>query len=208
MSADKLTAMARSHLRALSWVLVAALGISSTGCDPGGDAKEVEAIDASADGRALDFALIDHTGKQRRLSDFRGKVVAVFFGYTQCPDVCPTTLAEFVQVHRRLGPKADKLQVLFITVDPERDTQQLLAEYMPAFDPRFIGLRGAAQDLRKATDAFAVTYTKIGGQAGKNYTFDHTAYVFLVDPSGQLRLKVPHGQSAEALTTLIQEILD
>lgn len=208
MSADKLTATALALRRALPWLLLAALGVGAAGCDRGGEAKEAEAIDASADGRTLDFALTDHTGKPRRLSDFRGKVVAVFFGYTQCPDVCPTTLAEFVQVYRRLGQRADKIQVLFVTVDPERDTQQLLAEYMPAFDPRFIGLRGAPQDLRKATDAFAVSYTKIGGQSGKDYTLDHTAYVFLVDASGHLRLKVPHGQSAAALTTLIEETLD
>lgn len=208
MSADKPTATARALRQALPWLLVAALGVGAAGCNRGGEAKEAEAIDASAGGRALDFALTDHAGNLRRLSDFRGKVVAVFFGYTQCPDVCPTTLAEFVHVYRRLGPRADKLQVLFVTVDPERDTQQLLAEYMPAFDPRFIGLRGASPDIRQAADAFAVSYTKIGGQSGKDYTLDHTAYVFLVDASGQLRLKVPHGQSAAALTTLIEEILD
>lgn len=176
------------------------------GCDGQMRDKEIEAIDASKDMQPRDFELKDHTGQLRRLSEFRGKVVALFFGYTQCPDVCPTTLVQFVHVYRELGTKADGLQVIFVSVDPNRDTQQLLSEYMPMFDPRFIGMYGTREELKQVTDAFSVSHVKIPGSSDSNYTIDHTAYVFLIDQAGRLRLKVPHGQSTAALVTLIQEI--
>ena len=188
----------------ISGCLCAALLLSS--CDGQMRDKDIEAIDAADDLRVRDFELKDHSGQRRRLSEFRGKVVALFFGYTQCPDVCPTTLAQFVHVNRELGDKADGLQVLFVTVDPERDTQQLLAEYMPMFHPRFIGMYGTREELKQVTDAFSVSYAKIPGTSSTSYTMDHTAYVFLIDPTGRLRLKVPHGQNAAALISLIRDI--
>lgn len=188
-------------------LLLAALFLPLAGCDRD-DGREINATDASSDSYPTDFVLTDHRGKPVRLSDFRGKVVALFFGFTQCPDVCPTTLAEFSQVYRDLGRDADQVQVLFVSIDPERDTQQLLAEYLPAFDSRFLGLRGSSEDVRRVADAYKVTYRKIHARNGNSYTMDHTALVFLFDGKGRLRLKVPHGQSAQALTRLIREIRD
>lgn len=188
-------------------LLLAALFLPLAGCDRD-EGREINATDASSDSYPTDFVLTNHRGKPVRLSDFRGKVVALFFGFTQCPDVCPTTLAEFSQVYRDLGRNADQVQVLFVTIDPERDTQQLLAEYLPAFDSRFVGLRGSSEEIRRVADAYKVTYQKIHARNGNSYTMDHTALVFLFDGNGRLRLKVPHGQSAQALTRLIREIRD
>lgn len=188
-------------------LLLAALFLPLAGCDRG-ESREINATDATSESYPTDFALTDHRGKPVRLSDFRGKVVALFFGFTQCPDVCPTTLAEFSQVYRDLGGDADQVQVLFVTIDPERDTQQLLAEYLPAFDNRFIGLWGNSEEIRRVADTYKVTYQKIPAKNGNSYTMDHTALVFLFDGNGRLRLKVPHGQSAQALTRLIREIRD
>lgn len=188
-------------------LLLAALSFSLAGCDRHED-REINAIDASSESYPDDFVLTDHRGKTVRLSDFRGKVVALFFGFTQCPVVCPTTLAEFSQVYRDLGRDADQVQVLFVTIDPERDTQQLLAEYVPAFDNRFTGLWGSSEEIRRVADAYKVHSQKIFSKGGNSYTMDHTALVFLFDRNGRLRLKVPHGQSAQALTRLIREIRD
>lgn len=185
-------------------VLLLALAVPLAGCDRAA-VPEISAIDASGESLPEDMVLTDHTGKPKRLTDYKGKIVALFFGFTQCPAVCPTTLAEFAQVYRQLGPDADQVQVLFVTIDPEQDTQQLLAEFMPTFDPRFIGLRGTAEQTRRVAEAFKVSYVKVPAKAG-DYTFDHTTYVFLLDRSGRLRLRVPHGQSAAALVSLIREI--
>ncbi|WP_295999575.1 SCO family protein [Rugamonas sp.] len=140
-----------------------------------------------------DFALTDHTGKPRTLADFKGKAVLMFFGYTQCPDVCPTTMAELSAVMKQLGPLADKVQVLFVTIDPERDTQQLLAQYVPAFDPRFLGMYGTAAQTAKVAKDFKVFYAKVPGSTPTNYTMDHTAGSYVFDQRGQLRLFVRHG---------------
>lgn len=196
-----------SALGSHTLILLAALSLLLVGCDRP-KIPEVNAIDVSGEAYPNDFLLTDHRGKPTRLSDFRGKIVALFFGFTQCPDVCPTTLAEFAQVYRDLGRDADQVQVLFITIDPERDTQQLLGEYVPAFDSRFIGLRGSPEETRRVADAYKVTYLKIKAKEGDFYTLDHTAYVFLFDRTGLLRLKVPHGQPAASLVKLIREIQD
>lgn len=188
-------------------LLLAALSLPLAGCDRSAT-SDIDAIDVSGEPYPNDFLLTDHNGKARRLSDFRGKIVALFFGFTQCPDVCPTTLTAFSQVYRDLGRDADQVQVLFVTIDPERDTQQLLTEYMPAFDSRFIGLRGSPEEIRRVAEAYKVTYQKIPATQGGFYTLDHTAYVFLFDRAGRLRLKVPHGQSAPSLVRLIREIQD
>jgi len=188
-------------------LLALALATLAAGCDRPAGTSEIEAIDAGENNTPA-FALRDHNGTPRRLSDFRGRVVAVFFGFTHCPEVCPTTLAEFARVDRMLGPDAERLQVLFVTVDPERDTPQVLSRYVPSFDPRFLGLSGSDEEIRKAADAFEVTYRKIPGRTPGDYTLDHTAYVFLLDPSGRLRLKVPYGQSPDALLKLVRELQD
>ncbi|PXX42007.1 protein SCO1/2 [Undibacterium pigrum] len=146
---------------------------------------------------AKDFALTDHNGKPRTLADFKGKAVVIFFGYTQCPDVCPTTMAEMASVMKLLGSDADKVQVLFVTLDPERDTQALLASYVPNFDKRFLGLYGDAAATAKVAKEFKVFYQKVAGKTPGSYTVDHTAGSYVFDPQGRIRLFLRHGQGAE-----------
>ncbi len=148
---------------------------------------------------AKDFALTDHTGKPRTLADFKGKAVVMFFGYTQCPDVCPTTMAEMANVMKQLGPDADKVQVLFVTIDPERDTQALLANYVPAFDPRFLGLYGDKAATEKVAKEFKVFYQKVPGKTPDSYTMDHTAGSYVFDPQGRIRLFLRNEQGAEPI---------
>jgi len=155
-------------------------------CTPAGPSFKGSDVTGATFGR--DFALTDPAGQPRTLADYRGKAVAVFFGYTQCPDVCPTTLAAFAEATRSLGADADKVQVVFITVDPDRDTAALLAQYVPAFDPRFVGLRGDAAATERVAREFKVIYQKVPGTAPDRYTMDHSAGVFLFDRAGRLRV--------------------
>src|SRR3569833_1337218 len=166
-------------------------------CSGGGPAFEASDVTGSSFGH--DFSLKDPSGKTRTLEDFRGKAVVVFFGYTQCPDVCPATLAEMAAVMKELGPLADKVQVLFITVDPERDTPALLAKYVPAFDPRFLGLVGDKTATEKTAKEFKVFCQKVPGKEPGSYTMDHTAGSYVFDPQGRLRLFVRHGQGPEPI---------
>ena len=151
--------------------------------------------------------LTDHLGAPRTLADYRGKVVTIFFGYTQCPDVCPTNLINMAEVMRQLGPDADKVQVLFITVDPERDTQALLAQYVPAFDPRFVGLYGDVPTTQAVARDFKVFYQKQGDTAGQAYTVDHSTGTYVFDPQGRLRLYVKHGEKPDAIAADIRKLL-
>lgn len=148
---------------------------------------------------AKDFALTDHHGQARTLADFKGKAVVMFFGYTQCPDVCPTTMAELANVMQQLGPLADKVQVLFVTVDPARDTQAVLAQYVPAFDPRFLGLYGNDEAIAKVAKEFKVYFQKVPGKTPGSYTMDHTAGSYVFDPKGHIRLFFKNGQGAEPI---------
>lgn len=170
------------------------------GCDSGG--PKFKNIDITGAEYARGFELTDHNGKQRTLVDFRGKVVVVFFGFTRCPDVCPTTLVALKEVMQKLGPDADKVQVIFITLDPEQDTRAVLAQYVPAFDARFLGLYGDAAATLKTAKEFKVFYEKRAGNAPNSYTIDHTAASFAFDPSGRMRLFVKHDQ----LATLVEDI--
>ncbi|MBN3817016.1 SCO family protein [Paraburkholderia sp. Se-20369] len=157
-----------------------------------------------------DFALPDTAGKVRTLGDFKGKAVVMFFGYTHCPDVCPTTMAELSEALKQLGPDAAKrVQVLFVTVDPERDTAALLGQYVPAFDPSFIGLRPADDaQLKKVTKDFRVYYAKVQGKAPGSYTMDHTAASYVFDPNGKLRLFVRDGQGPGSWVHDLKLLLD
>lgn len=146
-----------------------------------------------------DFALTDHNGKPRTLADFRGKAVVIFFGYTQCPDVCPTTLTGMAEAMKLLGDDAARVQVLFITVDPERDTPELLAQYVPSFNPSFLGLYGDAETIARTAQDFRVFYKKQPGSTPDTYTVDHSAGSFIYDPKGVLRLYVKHGEKPEAI---------
>ena len=174
-------------------ITLLALAAALAGC---GDGPSFHNVDVTGADFGKDFALTAHDGKPRTLSDFKGKVVLVFFGFTQCPDVCPTTMAEVKGVLDQLGEDARRVQVLFITVDPDRDTPELLAKYVPAFDPSFIGLRGDAAATAKVAKDYKVFYQKVPGKAAGSYTVDHTAASYVYDQQGRLRLFVRHGNPA------------
>ena len=181
-----------AYLRTLFGLVFAAFALG--GC--GGSGTSFRNTDITGADYGRDFALTDHTGKPRTLADFRGKAVVMFFGYTRCPDVCPTTLAELKAVKEQLGEDGKRLQVLFVTVDPERDTQKLLANYVPAFDPSFIGLYGDSAATARVAKDFRVFYQKSPGKTPESYTVDHTAGSYVFDPQGRLRLFVRHGNAA------------
>jgi protein SCO1/2 len=156
-------------------------------------------------GRTLN--LEDPTGRMRSLSEFRGKVVLLYFGFIQCPDVCPTELARLAELRRRLGPAAGKVQVLFVTLDPERDTADVLREYAPAFDPDFIGLRGNPAATASAVREFRVVYQKIPGRTADRYTIDHSTYVYAIDPASRLRLRFNLDLSIERMLDDVNALL-
>ena len=185
------------------WVLL--LAVILVAC---GDQKlpsPFHASDVSMPLAEANFKLTDHNGKQRTLADFHGKVVALFFGYTHCPDVCPTTLADLAQVMGMLGKDADKVQVLLVTVDPERDAPEMLAKYVSAFYPSFMGLYGDAEATAQAAKAFYVAYQKQPATSG--YNVDHSVGTFLIDPQGRVRLRAPLAQRAEWLADDIRLLL-
>ena len=155
-------------------------------CGGGGPTFKSTDITGVEYGREL--ALRDHNGKPRTLEDFRGKAVVLFFGFTHCPDVCPTTLAEVAQALKELGADAERVQVLLVTVDPERDTAEALRTYVTAFDPSFLGLRGDAAETQAAAKEFKIYYEK--RKAGDSYTVDHSGQSYVIDPRGRLRLLV------------------
>ena len=188
--------------------LVAALAVLSAGCDKLKDKTPAfHNTDVTGVDYAKGFTLTDHTGKQRTLEDFRGKLVVMFFGYTQCPDVCPTTMSEMATVMKELGPAAADVQVLFVTVDPERDTQELLSHYVPAFDKRFIGLYGNAEQTAKVARDFKVFYAKQPGGEPGSYTVDHTAGSYVFDRQGQLRLFIRHNQGPAIIAHDLRQLL-
>src|SRR6476661_5007342 len=181
----------------LSAVFAATLLLA--GCERPSQPQAFKNTDITGLEYAKGFSLKDHTGKMRTLDDFKGKAVVVFFGFTQCPDVCPSTMAEMAGVMQQLGPLADKVQVLFITVDPERDTPERLAQYVPAFDSRFLGLIGDQAETDKVAKEFKVFYQKVPGKQPGSYNVDHTAGSYVFDPAGRIRLFVRHGQGLEPI---------
>jgi protein SCO1/2 len=152
------------------------------------------------------LALTDHSGKPRTLADFQGNVVVIFFGYTQCPDVCPTTLAEMAKVVKDLGADGEKVQVLLVSVDPERDTRELLKQYVTAFNPSFLGLVGDAEATARAAKEFKVYVQKQPTRDGR-YSVDHSAGTFILDQQGRLRLFAPSGAGAPAIVADIRTLL-
>jgi protein SCO1 len=174
-------------------------------CAPDGPKFQSSDVTGATFGR--DFQLMDAAGKPRTLADYRGKAVVIFFGYTQCPDVCPTTLAELAEVMKRLGPDADRVQVLFVTVDPQRDTPELLSKYVPAFDSRFAGLYGDAAATERTAKEFKIIYQKQPGATPGTYSVDHSAGTYIYDPQGRLRLYVSYGQSPDVFAHDLRELL-
>ena len=186
-------------------VAICMLCLTIAGCDnkPVFNSLDVTGIQ----GYANDFRLTDHTGKVRTMADFRGKVVVIFFGYTHCPDVCPTTLSEMRQVMQLLGKDAERLQVLFVTVDPARDTPELLSTYVPSFNPTFLGLYGDSAATEKVAQDFKIIYRRAEGKSPASYTVDHTAASLVYDPQGRLRLFINYGLSADKIVPDIKKLL-
>ncbi len=165
-------------------------------------------VDVTGADFGRELRLTDHTGRVRTLADFKGKVTVVSFGFTNCPDVCPTTLAELKAVKEKLAKDGERLQVLFVTVDPERDTPELLAKYVPAFDPTFLGLSGDADAIARTAKEFRVFYQKVPGSSRENYSVDHLALSYVYDPKGRLRLAVKYGRGADPLVHDIKRLLE
>jgi protein SCO1/2 len=185
--------------------VAALLVLSLAACSPA--PPQFRGSDVTGISYGRDFRLNDPSGKTRTLADFRGKVVVLFFGYTQCPDVCPTTLAELAAAMTKLGPDAARVQVLFITVDPERDTPELLAQYVPAFQPSFLGLYGDAAATAATAKEFRIIYQKQPGTTPGSYSVDHSAGTYLFDPQGRLRVYESYGQGPDAFAHDIGELL-
>jgi len=168
------------------------LALLLAGCS---EPKQFVSTDISMVEWGKDFSLTDHNGQPRRLADFKGKAVVLFFGYTQCPDVCPTTLSALRETMTLLGDDAKRVQVLFATVDPARDTPQLLAQYVPAFNPTFLGLYGDEKTIAAVARDFKVFYAKQPGKTPDTYSVDHSTGSFAFDPQGKLRLLLRHGET-------------
>ncbi len=178
----------------------------SAGCSEQ-PAASFKAVDITGAEYARDFALTDHNGQARTLADFRGRVVVVFFGFTQCPDVCPTAMADMAQVKKALGVDGERLQVLFVSVDPERDTPEVLKAYMSNFDPSFLALTSTPDRLAALAKDFKVYYKKVDGKTAGSYTMDHSAGSFVYDPQGRIRLYTRYGAGPDALLSDIRLLL-
>ena len=185
----------------LFWSIIICSALA--GCDGGGPQFRSTDITGAPYGHTLELA--DHAGKPRRLEDWRGKAVVLVFGFTHCPDVCPTTLADIALALKELGPDAERVQVLMVSVDPERDTPEALAKYVTAFDPRFVALRGDLEATRKAAQEFKVYFEK--RKQGESYTVDHSAQSYVIDPRGRLRLLVRHDRIAQDLAPDLRALL-
>jgi protein SCO1 len=186
---------------------VAGLGISSlmVACDKA--KPSFISVDVTGADYAKDFALTDHNGQARTMADFKGKLVVIFFGYTQCPDVCPTTMAEMAEIKKLLGADGDKFQALFVTLDPERDRTEVLKAYMGNFDPSFIALRPELSALPALASQFRIFYKKVDGKTPTSYTVDHSAGSYVYDPQGRLRLFTRYGSGAAALASDLKLLL-
>ncbi len=189
---------------------VMCLGLGATAlllaaCNP--SKLSFSSVDVTGADYAKGFELSDHHGQVRHLSDFAGKVVVVFFGYTQCPDVCPATMIELAQVKKLLGADGERLQALFVTLDPERDTTELLKAYMVNFDPMFLALRPTLEQLPVLAKDFKIYYKKVAGKSADTYTMDHSAGSYIFDIKGQLRLFTRYGSGAPVLAADIAQLL-
>jgi protein SCO1 len=169
------------------------------GCDRAASPAAFQAIDITGAEYARDFDLTDADGRRRHLADFKGKIAVVFFGYTQCPDVCPTTMLELAAVKKALGADGARVQGIFVTIDPERDTAELLKAYVANFDTDFVALRGSAEETKAVAKHFKVFYAKVPGKTEGSYTMDHTAGSYVFDAQGRVRLFTRYGSGAEAL---------
>jgi protein SCO1/2 len=187
-------------------LLMVGLAVALSACSP--DKPSFKAIDLTGADYAQGFQLKDQFGQERTLADFKGQVVVVFFGYTQCPDFCPTTLSEWVQVKQALGENGKKLQAVFITVDPERDTPEVLKDYMANFDPSFLALVPTLDALPALAKNFKIYYKKVPGPTPTSYTMDHQAGTYMYDTEGRLRLYARYGLGPAAMAEDIGKLLN
>jgi len=199
---NHLLSVRRQTLRVFAATLAAGL---LAACSP--EALKFKSIDITGADYVKGFALADHNGVQRSLADFKGKAVVVFFGFTQCPDVCPTALADLAEVKRLLGPQGDKLQGIFVSVDPERDSPEVLKAYMANFDPAFIALRPSMEQLPEVAKGFKVFYKKVEGPTPTSYTIEHSAGSYVFDPQGRVRLYTRQAVGAQGLADDITLLL-
>jgi protein SCO1 len=196
--------MARLRIRLIAF-LPLLLSLSACGQKPA--APQFNSIDITGAKYARTLELPDTSGKMRHLSDFKGKVTVVFFGYTQCPDVCPTTMLELAQAKKLMGADGDRVQGVFVTVDPDRDTPSVLDAYVKNFSPSFIALRGTAKQTAAAAKEFKVFYAKVPGPTPDTYTMDHTAGSYVFDPEGRVRLFTRYGSGAKSLAHDLELLL-
>ena len=197
----------RAALRALgAAVLVSTTTFVLTACKDESKPK-FQGVDVTGAEYAKDIPLQDVNGQRRSLKDFSGKVVAVFFGYTQCPDVCPTTLQEFVEVKQALGADGNKLQAIFVSLDPERDTPQVLKAYLANFDESFVGLHGTPDEIAAVAKDFKIFFKKVPGKTEGTYTLDHSAGTYLYDPQGRLRIYERYGVGSQVLAQDVKALL-
>ncbi|MBF5003030.1 SCO family protein [Diaphorobacter sp. NR2-3-3-1] len=205
MNTDKRDALKRL---ALWGAATSSLATMLAACSPSAPSSpQFQGVDVTGAEYAKDFPLLDQNGKQRSIKDFAGKVVVVFFGYTQCPDVCPTTMSELAEVKRSLGADGDKLQGVFITVDPERDTPEVLKAYMANFDPTFVGLVPSLEQLPALAKEFKIYYKKVDGKTATSYTMDHSAGSYIYDTKGNLRVYSRYGSGGAALLSDVKALL-
>ena len=177
-------------------------------CSDKPDAVSFHSIDITGADYADGFTLTDHNGQTRTLADFKGKAVVIFFGYTQCPDVCPTSMSELAQARQLLGADGARLQGLFVSVDPQRDTPEIMKEYMASFDPTFLALYAKPDELPDLAKRFKVYYKKVPGSTPDTYTMDHSAGSYIYDPSGRVRLYSRYGGGAQVLADDVKKLLD
>jgi protein SCO1 len=190
------------------WVYLAFILLSAflTACQQGSSASFI-GTDLTGTQFGKPLSLTDHTGTQRSMNDFKGKVVVLFFGYTHCPDVCPTTMSDLKKTMQLLGDKANEVQVLFVTVDPERDTQEVLAQFVPGFDPRFIGLRGTVEEVAANLSEYKVYAAKVSEPGKSGYTMDHSAGLYVFDKTGAPRIYLGYGEKPENIAHDLQLLL-
>jgi protein SCO1/2 len=187
-------------LRSVAAVVLALLMVA---CSP----PAFKAVDITGAEYARNFALESAGGGPRKLADYRGKVVVIFFGFTQCPDVCPTTLSDLAEVRKRLGADGERLQVIFVTIDPERDTPAVLTQYVPGFDPSFVALYGTPEQIAATAKEFKIFYQKVPGKTATSYTMDHTAGSYVIDKDGRVRLFIRHGASVDEIVSDLKKLL-
>lgn len=181
--------------------------VNLTACERAPTPPVFQATDITGAAFARDFRLTDHNGQVRTLADFKGKAVAMFFGYTHCPDVCPTTLSDFAAALKQLGSDAARVQVIFVTVDPERDTPAILKQFVPAFDPGFLGMSTDPVSLKALAKEYKVVYEKASAKAADDYLIDHSAGTYVYDPQGRLRLLMAYGSSPDMIAQDLKSLL-